>query len=44
MGPNKQFKADRLVFVTTSFYTGAALEFADKYASHVLALAGYEQI
>ena len=43
-GANKQFNAERLVLVTTSSYTAAALEFADKYASHVLTLAGYEQL
>jgi hypothetical protein len=44
VGANKQFEADKLIYVTTSSYTQSALEYADKYARHLLSLKGYEQI
>lgn len=44
VGSNRQFDANKLLYVTTSFYTRSALEFADKYASHLLALKDYEQM
>ena len=44
VGANEQFHADKLLYVTTSFYTRSALEFADKYASHLLALKDYEHM
>src|SRR5205814_2371791 len=44
VGANKQFEADKLVYVTTSSYTAPALDFADKYASQLLHLKDYDQI
>lgn len=44
VGANKQYEADRLVYVTTSDYTAPAMEYANKYARNLLALKDYEQI
>jgi hypothetical protein len=44
VGANKQFEADKLVYVTTSSYTAPAMSFADNYASQLLHLKDYEQI
>ncbi len=44
VGANQQFKADRMLFVTTSRYTEPAETFATNYASHLLSLKDYSQI
>ena len=44
VGANKQFEADKLVYVTTSSYTAPAMAFADRFASNLLHLKDYEQI
>jgi hypothetical protein len=44
VGANKQYEADKLVYVTTSSYTAPAMSFADEYASQLLHLKDYEQI
>ncbi len=44
VGANEQFKANRLLYVTTSYYTRPAQDYADKFASHILTLKDYDQI
>ncbi|MCE9592975.1 MAG: restriction endonuclease [Planctomycetes bacterium] len=44
VGANSEFKADKLVFVTTSSYTGPALEYARRYEPHRLSLRDYGQL
>jgi HJR/Mrr/RecB family endonuclease len=44
VGANEKFKANRLLFVTTSRFTTSAQEYADKYTSHLLTLRDYGQI
>jgi|GEM_PF-2905570 len=44
VGANKQFEANKLIYITTSSYTKPAIEFADAYAPHLLSLKSFEQI
>ncbi len=44
VGANAQFQANKLVYVTTSYYTQPAKDFANNYASHLLTLTQNEQI
>jgi len=44
VGSNREFKANRLLFITTSSYTKPAMEYAENYAGHFLSLASYDDI
>lgn len=44
VGANERYKADRLIYVTTSSYTKPAKEFAERYCSHILSLKNYDQV
>ena len=44
VGSNSKFRANRLLYVTTSRYTKSASDFADQYAAHILTLRDYDQI
>lgn len=44
VGSNREHKANRLLFVTTSSYTKPAIEYAERFAGHFLSLASYDEI
>jgi len=44
VGANVQHNANKLLFVTTSSYTQPAIDFAEKYAKHLVSLKDYNQI
>ncbi len=44
IGANRKFRANRLMFVTTSSYTKPARDYAENFAAHDLTLRQYEHI
>ena len=44
VGSNETWRANRLLYVTTSRYTKGAHDYADNYAAHILTLKDYDQI